>query len=317
MELSLFIVTYKGFERLTQTLDSLFDSDLSPIDLKVYVINNHTDFRLKSKYKDKVRVLHNNLRPDWSNGHLSRNWNQALLHGFKDLQEPDADIVVAVQDDTLFQPEWASRLLELHEKYTLVQNGQGDQLVSYRPEAVRRIGLWDERFVFSFHAADYFYRALMYNPEQTTLNDPHHKRIWNPVFPEDTEDSANYLVDAEPRKIDEGWDQSSISVRLGQELMKQKYGSTDFEELKENPHRASNLQNYVFYPYFEKDVYNLAEKNYLWKDAWGDDEGEADDILEEQIDIILRATRGSAVKSLEKLGIKEEVKHIREAIRRR
>jgi hypothetical protein len=25
----------------------------------------------------------------------------------------------------------------------------------------------------------------------------------------------------------------------------------------------SNIQNYIYYPYFEKDIYNLKEKNYL------------------------------------------------------
>ncbi|MFB6198151.1 MAG: hypothetical protein ABEI52_07785, partial [Halobacteriaceae archaeon] len=70
MDISLFIVTYRGHERLPRTLESLFSSDLGQVDLEVTLINNHTDFRLPSKYEDQVSVLHNETRPDWSNGHL-------------------------------------------------------------------------------------------------------------------------------------------------------------------------------------------------------------------------------------------------------
>ena len=92
------MVTYKGHKRLDPTLTSIFDSDLVNHDYEINIINNHTDIRLPERFKDKVNVLHNVLRPDWSSGHLSRNWNQALVNGFKSLTEPDCDVVVCSQD---------------------------------------------------------------------------------------------------------------------------------------------------------------------------------------------------------------------------
>ncbi|MFB6198152.1 MAG: hypothetical protein ABEI52_07790, partial [Halobacteriaceae archaeon] len=70
---------------------------------------------------------------------------------------------MAAQDDTIYNDQWANRLIELHEEYSLVQNGLGDEFVSYLPEAVKNIGLWDERYIFSYHAADYFSRAVLHN----------------------------------------------------------------------------------------------------------------------------------------------------------
>lgn len=267
MKLSVFIVTYKGFERLPQTLESLFESDTSAVDLEVTLLNNHTDFRLDEEYLQRVNVIHNQARPDWSNGHLSRNWNQALLHGFRNLDDPAVDAVVAVQDDTIFQPEWASRLIDLHEQYTLVQGGLGDQFVSYRPKSVKNIGLWDERFIFSYHADDYFRRAVLFNDKESTINDPGHDRLLNPIF-DDHERSANYLVNANPREMDDNWEQSALSVSIGQKLIREKYGNATFDHLKNQSGRTPNMQTPVFYPYFERDVYDLEQRNYLWDQRW-------------------------------------------------
>jgi len=315
MNVRLYIVTYKGFERLTQTLESLFSSDLSAVDIDVTLINNHSDFRLEDKFEDRVSVIHNSPRPDWSNGHLSRNWNQALLNGFERLDDPACDIVVAAQDDTIYRSDWIPKLLELHEEYSLVQNGLGDQFVSYTPEAVRNIGLWDERFIFSYHAADYFYRSAIYNKEDTCINDPGHNRALNPIYPDDLEKSSGYLVNEDPREIDEGWDQSSYSVKVGEALMENKYSGLSFEEVKSDPQITPMLESYVFYPYFEKDVSNLARKNYLWEDSWRGDQ-ESGGLWAEQKNLMRKATVQAVILLARQLGIKDEVKWVRNMIRK-
>ena len=112
-------------------------TDFSSIpDTEVTIINNHSEFELNDEFKDKVVVLHNNTRPDWDTGNLARNWNEALLHGFKNLNEPDAKIVVTMQNDIVLDPNWATNLLKMHQKYTFVTGQLGDNIVSYLPEAV-------------------------------------------------------------------------------------------------------------------------------------------------------------------------------------
>ena len=70
---------------------------------EVNIINNHSEFELNAEFVDKVNVIHNNTRPDWDTGNLARNWNEALLHGFKDLKNPDAKIVVTMQNDIVLK----------------------------------------------------------------------------------------------------------------------------------------------------------------------------------------------------------------------
>jgi hypothetical protein len=302
MHIRLFIVTYKGYERLQTCLGSLFSSDLDSCELEVYIINNHTEFKIDSQFEDKVEVLHNTLRPDWSNGHLSRNWNQALLHGFEDLSNPACDAVVAVQDDTRFHDDWYTKLEELHETYSLVQNGLGDQFISYLPEAVKSIGLWDERFIFSGHSLDYFNRAYLFNTKNTTINDIGHERTHNLIFPHDPEKSANYLIDADPRQIDDQWDQSTLSVRIGSDLLEKKYGSEYyFPDLKQNPRYNRDSALHMFYPYFEKDVENKEEIGYAYDKTW---DQETDGALGKIAD------SDQLVRLVEKLGLKKIAKKV-------
>ena len=83
--MKIFIVTYRRPAILNKTLDILFNkTDFSSIpNTEVNIINNHSEFVLNEEFKDKVHVFHNNTRPDWDTGNLARNWNEALLHGFK------------------------------------------------------------------------------------------------------------------------------------------------------------------------------------------------------------------------------------------
>ena len=88
--IKIFIVTYKRSKILNKTLDILFNkTDFTTIpETEVNIINNHSDFSLNEEFVDKVNVIHNNARPDWDTGNLARNWNQSLVNGFKDLNNP-------------------------------------------------------------------------------------------------------------------------------------------------------------------------------------------------------------------------------------
>lgn len=203
----------------------------------------------------------------------------------------------------------------------MIQGGLGDQFMSYLPESVKKIGLWDERFIFSVHVRDYLYRAVMYNRGGSTINDSGHNRILNPIFPDDEEKSANYLVDADPRQLDEGWDQTSYSRQIGYALLEAKYGNIGFEDLKENPILKPYLPGYVFYPYFEKDVYDLHGKNYLWEETFGFDEEsiplavEQMNIISRQFDLAVEGIERSPLPAvLESLGLLQNARWVRKRL---
>jgi hypothetical protein len=177
--ISIYIVTYRSRVDLNNNIASILASGA---DVRINVINNHSEFFLEPKHEKAVTVLHNNLRPNFSLGHLARNWNQSLLHGFQDLRNPASDIVITVQDDVIFKSNWLPNLLDLHRRYSFITMGGGDAFCSYLPEAVRKIGMWDERFCsIGYQEGDYFLRALIYNRENSSINDIQHGRLHNAV----------------------------------------------------------------------------------------------------------------------------------------
>ena len=122
MKIKQYIVTYNNNKILHNCLQSIFNNlnDYELDILDVYVINNHSNFALEEKFKDKVNVIHNYGRPDFSTGHLSRSWNQCIIHGFVDLNNPSVDIVATCQNDTIFQKNYVTNLIELHKIYDFV-----------------------------------------------------------------------------------------------------------------------------------------------------------------------------------------------------
>jgi glycosyltransferase involved in cell wall biosynthesis len=182
MRIKLYIVTYKSPDTLKKCVDSILGSDFkhySEILIHdITVINNHPYFQTCS-----TRELHNEFDPGFSKGRLAHSWNKALIDGFQDLSYPDADIVITCQDDTVFLPDAFSNLVKLHERYGFITAGYGDAMCSYTPEAVKRIGLWDERFCgIGYQEADYFLRASLYYRDKSSINDGvMHGRLLNPV----------------------------------------------------------------------------------------------------------------------------------------
>ena len=142
MKTKIFIVTYKNRDAIKKCIKSIFSSDVDLLDYQIYVINNYQE--LDTNQLDtlhNVKVLNNATRADFSFGHLARNWNQALINGFQDLKNPDCELVVCLQDDTIVKPDCFSKIIELHKKYDFYQGGVGDQIMTFNANAVRRIGI--------------------------------------------------------------------------------------------------------------------------------------------------------------------------------
>lgn len=272
----IFIVTYKNNKALKKNLISLWNSDVEVTD-NIYIINNYETITYLSGVKyNRIRTINNYCRPDFSTGHLSRNWNQALLLGFENLQNPATDIVCAVQDDIVWRPNWRKHLLELMNKYTYVQMGAGDEFQAWRPEAVKKIGLYDERFcAIALQEADYFLRAAIYSSRESTINDsPRHKRLLNPEW-EYRDKTIQYAEvntsdQHEYRKVS-----MNMNTKLCQKLWRHKWASNKFEggyvpwerwgsnKVLENLPNGPAVSSYMYYPYFEKDIEGLKEKGYV------------------------------------------------------
>jgi hypothetical protein len=294
-KMKIYIVTYKRSDILNDTLKKLFDSDFSKLpNTEVNIINNHTDFYIQPEFQNKVNVLHNVLRPDWSNGNLAENWNQALLDGFRDLNNPDSEYVVTMQNDTSVHPQWCSNLLEMHKKYNFIVGKYGDNLVSYTPESVKRIGIWDENFFgVQYKEADYWIRALVFNKEKSCINDTLHGIELNNenALEVDTTIDRNFVeedgfagANTLKRKADNDEHKDIWSTRGGVykqfawKYFYQKWNGTWKEEPRretwvknwlkdfvDNPPdiTKSKIKNVIRYIYFEKDLYDLQGKNYL------------------------------------------------------
>jgi hypothetical protein len=154
-------------------------------------------------------------------------------------------------------------LAQVHQVYDFFTWGRGDAFCSYLPTAVKKVGLWDERFCnIGYHEADYFLRALMYNKLASSINDREvHGRPLNEV-----DCPVTSRIDFGNRM---GYHLESMkyhSVSLA--VFTHKYGSGLAPEqwsgeLVENPPLRPLQPSYLSYPYFEKGVDGLAEKGYI------------------------------------------------------
>jgi len=153
------------------------------------------------------------------------------------------------------------------------------------PQAVIKIGMWDERFVTpSNKEADYYIRALIYNKEHSMINDTAHSRFLNShdALPLDTSEYQGN--DPEWLKIksntlwDEAWYHTSqIFYWKWKDTWKTQPSYrgwlTNWEKgFVDNPPLPPKVPSFVQYYYFEKDI-ELKEKNYVgWRegDLWLD-----------------------------------------------
>lgn len=261
MKVKQFIVTYNNSVQINNCLESIFSSlskeELDILDL--YIINNHTNFILNKKFEDKVKVLHNSLRPNFSTGHLSRNWNQAIINGFGNLNAPECDIVIANQDDTVFKSNYILKLIEHHKRFNFIQFGDGDTFLSFTPIAIKRIGLFDERFCnIGYQEADYFLRALIYHPNSISINDNQHLRFHNTL-----ENNIIYQMDSGYHRREESHLASMKYHNITYRLFKSKWGvEPEVWDVPSLLNLKPLIHSYLYYPYFEKNIETLEQQNY-------------------------------------------------------
>lgn len=268
MKIKHYIVTYNNNDILNSSIESIisYTSNLIGIEYEISIINNHSNFELNIDFKNKVRVLHNELRPDFSTGHLSRNWNQAIINGFKDINNPDCDILITSQNDCKFEKDYVTNLVELHKKYSFVQLGDGDNFISYTSESIKKVGLWDERFCnIGYQEADYFLRQILYNTDGCSINDFFHRRTHNV--------SDNHIIE----NVQSGYKRGDINhVTSAQyhphseQIYKLKWGNTpqvhnsnwNHDSLKS---LTPNIDSFIYYPYFEKNINvdSLTKQRYI------------------------------------------------------
>jgi hypothetical protein len=299
-KIKIYIVTYKRSDVLNDTLQKLFESDFSDVpNTEVNIINNHSDFYLRPEFANKVNVLHNVLRPDWSNGNVSENYNQAFINGIVNLNKPDTEILVTLQNDAVVHPNFCANLDVLFNQkgYTFVTGLCGDTVTAYKPAAVKKIGMWDENLPAQYKETDYFLRALIHNKGKSSINDIVHgiKLNHEPDYPIESFEDRNFVTvkqdgkniikrkpdDAEQQKI---WNNSRGGIykvtawnyfyhkwegtwKHGNPIhTSEKQGwikNWDDAILEEPPDiNKSKIKIPIRYIYFEKDL-NLPKLNYL------------------------------------------------------
>jgi hypothetical protein len=264
MKTKLYIVTYKHPELLNATLENLFRTDYSG---EIFIVNNHSEFKGSfddgSKYEDEgVKVLHNVFRPDSSTGHLSRNYNEIILHGIKDIRRPDCDVLIHCHNDTTFALDWFSKLLEHHKIYNFITQSQGCGFCSYLPEAINEIGVWDERFnTIGYHEGDYFLRAIKYNGLKTSINDLNQGRGYNVIPEKFVWKNGNFT------NSDHATSFGNYSVC--RQMFEMKWGIRDVGWYPGMVIPDPRLPTYILYPYFEKYLKNLDQKYFQGIDCFG------------------------------------------------
>lgn len=265
MRIKIFIVSYQNEDFLKNNIKSLLSSDIVNYNYSISVINNYTSQFSLDEFcnENNVEVLHNYLRPDFSTGHLSRNWNQCIINGFKDLNNPDADIVVLSQNDSLFLEKWGSYVVEQHKTFDFITMGGGDQYHSYTPNHVKKVGLWDERFCnIGYQEYDYFIRSFLHNKEKISINDIKHKRVFCPI-PNNIIVDDDYLVGGmrqDPLHLESvKYHNISMNILINKwGIESEKPWNVDYLSTLS----SSNIPNFIYYPYFEKDI-DYSNKNYI------------------------------------------------------
>ena len=264
MKIKIYILTWQDIEALNRNLVTLFEGFASipaDVDLHVNVINNHTNFEINPFYKPHVNVIHNVAQPDFATAMLARMWNTAIIHGFKDLKNPDSDIVVTAQDDTIWNRNWVPELLRVMNDFDFYADDAGDMVCAYKPNAVKKIGLWDERFHYGFGEGDYFLRAIKYLPEKSSVNDFAHGRTWNPTLhlAKRPEPNNNRYAEQTRSHYFRSLSWANFLYKWGYQDMEGNWPDNIQQRVLETPVVPST----ILYPYFEMDVENLKEKGYI------------------------------------------------------
>jgi len=263
MKIKVYFVTYDNDFELNKTLKTFEDSGIKDHDYQITVVNNFTVAKPLIWTSLAVKVVDNNTRPTFSTGHLARNWNECLLDGFVDINDPDADIVILCQNDVEFNKNIIDSLIEYHKTYSFIQCGNGDSFHSYTIDAIKYVGLWDERFCnIGWQDCDYFLRQKIYN-QNSSINDHAHGRVNNPIdynFVNVDKLSGFYRKDINHLKS-----MKYHEVSMTTFIKKWGHGipGMNWGELDMSPEFVLQSPQWIMYPYFECKIPNLKDKNYI------------------------------------------------------
>ena len=124
--IKIFILTYNAPDELDQNLKSLFACDFPKNKIEINIINNHSqNFKIDPIYSGLI-IHHQTLRADWGCGTPARDWNQALVLGFKSLKFPLCEQIILCQNDCIWDIDWYSKLENIHISYDFYQCSWGD-----------------------------------------------------------------------------------------------------------------------------------------------------------------------------------------------
>ena len=259
MKIEMHVVTYKNDIVLNNWFLKSLQASKYPKDFKLNIIDNNASCQIYKEYQNlPYKLFVNNLRPSFSTGHLSRNWNLSIINGFKNLNKPDCDLIITVQNDTILHPDWFETLLYYIKKYDYITQGIGDQFQVFTPNCIKNIGLYDERFCnIGYQEADYFLRAAKFYSERSSINDKAHGRIHNPI--------GEYVLIQETesgiQRLDINHLSSTAHHCVSSTFFKHKWNMepdgnlTDLNKWKNSIQFArQQCFNYILYPYFEKNL---------------------------------------------------------------
>lgn len=259
MKIKFYIVTYNNDKVLNEwLLKSINESNFNTEDIKFYIINNYSDsLNIDEKYKHLISyTYHNTLRPDFSTGHLARSWNQAIINGFKDLNNPDCDLVITCQNDTILKKDWFNFIQNAMIKYNFCSFGKGDQFLVFKPESIKKVGLFDERFCnIGYQEGDFFLRNLLFN-ENCSINDFIHDRTFNIINGTPIEETQTGFQRGEKYHLE-----SFVYHEYSELFFKEKWscdsnhwGDSLNHKQKILNSKAPFVKMWIMYPYFEKNI---------------------------------------------------------------
>ncbi len=269
MKVKLYIVTYRNLKRVSDNLTSLKQSKFfdNPSN-EVFILNNSPSVFLADLVTDRIHIIDNVLRPETSIAHLTRSWNQCLVNGFQNLNQPDCDILITSQDDVVFNHDWYDAVMSQHQTYDLITFGPGDMVCSYTTNAVKKAGIWDEHFLgLGWHESEYFQRSLMWNKERTSINDGHMHLHLNWQSLPQMMTRTQIELEAEHRRS-EMWDYNHEyfkekwpTLRSGNCHVEGELITLDYiQALKPT---VPNIPIFRTYHVFEKDIEDVAGKGYF------------------------------------------------------
>lgn len=263
MKIKAYFITYKNNEELNKTLNSFAFSGILGHDFEAIIVNNSVDVPIANNSRLPIRVIENHTRPSFSTGHLSRNWNECLIDGFKNVDNPDCDIIILSQNDNEFLPDVIDKLIESHKTYSFIQNGGGDTFHSYTVDSIKKVGLWDERFCgIGYQESDYFLRQLLCNPNGCSIGDKMHERVHNPLDYDIVDyNKINGFFRADTHHLE-----SKKYHEISKIVFASKWGAMNHQAWDEHTRATAELRQYtdrqgMMYPYFE-GVFAIGNPNY-------------------------------------------------------